>query len=119
MKILGKRSDIQSNPCYLTCLILFIDIFEQIKDSKTMFDLFQRILKNDYDGKSMIQRQIFLQILIYLSSTKKGLTLDELRTLLTEYDKFDANLVNEAIDEFTERYDFAYTFSPETDQLMS
>lgn len=66
-----------------------------------------------------MQKQLFLQILIYLSSTRKGLTLSELHHLLTEKDQFSPEDAKEAVDEFVEIFDFAYTFSPVTDQLMS
>ena len=60
-----------------------------------------------------------MQILIYLSNTWKGLILSELEELLIEKDHFEKNQAKEAIDEFVEIFDFAYTFSPVTDQLMS
>ena len=39
--------------------------------------------------------------------------------LLIEQDKFDKHLTKKAVSEFVEIFDFAYTYSPSTDQLMS
>lgn len=39
---------------------------------------------NYYEKKSPLERQIFLQILIYLSNTRKGLILSELKELLIQ-----------------------------------
>ena len=58
---------------------------------------------------------INLQILIYLSNTRKGLILSELEELLIEKDHFGRKQAKDAIDEFVEIFDFAYTFSPVTD----
>jgi hypothetical protein len=111
------------NPTFLVCLILFRDIFDKIKDSSkgdgNIVDLFERILLNHYERKSPVERQIFLQILIYLSSTRTGLLLDELEELLVSKDHFCKRLVQEAIEEFVEIFDFAYTYNPESKQLMN
>jgi len=38
-KLLAKRSKLKRNPTFLTCLVLFKDIFPEIKNSKSIFDL--------------------------------------------------------------------------------
>lgn len=118
-QILSRAPDLKNNPTFLVCLVLFKDIFEEIKNSDSLIDLFERILINYYEQQSPIQRQIFLQILIYLSNTRKGLILSELQELLTEEDHFDKEEAKRGIDEFVEIFDFAYTLSPSTFQLMS
>jgi hypothetical protein len=45
--------------------------------------------------------------------------LSELEELLVEKDKFELGEVKEMIDEFTEVFDVAYTYSPITNQLMT
>ena len=87
--LLLQKSDLRKNPTFLTCLILFRDIFDEIRKSETIYDLFQRIMLHYYDSKPVIERQIFLQLLIYLSNTRKGLTLSEAEELLVKYDHFD------------------------------
>jgi len=55
-QILARKSDLKKNPTFLTCLLLFKDIFEEIKNSKSIYDLFQRILLHHYEQKSPIER---------------------------------------------------------------
>ena len=57
--------------------------------------------------------------MLYLSNTRKGLIVSELEELLVQKDHFGKKEAKEAVDEFVEIFDFAYTFSPVTDQLMS
>ena len=118
-KILTKKPDLLSNPTFITCLVLFRGILNEIKDADSISALFKRILIHHYDSKSPVERQIFLQILLYLSNTRKGLIVSELEELLVQKDHFGKKEAKEAVDEFVEIFDFAYTFSPVTDQLMS
>ena len=50
--------------------------------------------------------------MIYLTNARKGLVLSELEELLVEEDHFEKKVVKQELDEFTEIFDFAYTFSP-------
>ena len=104
-----------SNPTFLTCLLLFRGIIDEIKNSTSISELFKRMLLHHYDSKSPVERQIFLQILLYLSNTRKGLIVSELEELLVQKDHFGKQEAKEAVDEFVEIFDFAYTFSPVTD----
>lgn len=119
IQLLSRKSDLRKNPTFLTCLVLFRHIFDHIKQATNICDLFQRIMHNYYEKKSPLERQLFLQILIYLSNTRKGLILAELEDLLVTQDQFDAQMAKDAVGEFVEIFDFAYTYSPTTDQLMS
>ena len=53
-KHLNKDLDFNSNPTYLVCLVLFRDIFDQIREADSLIDLFERILINYYESKSPI-----------------------------------------------------------------
>ena len=50
-----------------------------------------------------------------MSNTRKGLIVSELEELLVQKDHFGKKEAREAVDEFVEIFDFAYTFSPVTD----
>jgi hypothetical protein len=65
-----------------------------------------------------VKRQIFLQVLIYLSSTRKGLILTELEDLLVSMDHFEREDAKEVIDEFVEVFDFSYTYDPDSNILL-
>jgi len=80
--------------------------------------LFKGVLINYYEQHNPIKRQIFLQILIYLSSTRKGLILTELEELLVSIDQFDRKDAKDVIEEFVEVFDFSYTYDPESNILL-
>jgi len=54
-----------------------------------------------------------------LTSARKGLILAELEDLLTGYDKFEPEDAKLSIEEFTSIFDFAYSFTPENNLLMT
>jgi hypothetical protein len=55
-KIIGKRPDRMCNPTFLTCLLLFRGIFDEIKNSTSISDLFERMLLHHYDSKNPVER---------------------------------------------------------------
>lgn len=57
LEILGQSSDLRKNPTFLTCLPLFgKHLFDQIKQSRSIYDLFKRIMINHYSDKSTLEK---------------------------------------------------------------
>ena len=49
-----------------------------------------------------------------MSSTRKGLNIDELEDILVTKDNFSKSLAEQEIEEFVEVFDFAYTYIPDS-----
>ena len=55
-RILAKKPDLLSSPTFVTCLVLFRGILNEIKNADSISALFKRILIHHYDSKTPVER---------------------------------------------------------------